>query len=164
MSSETTTNVFTYSLIPILLSAIAVAISGITFYINHVTVRKSEQIRICRDIFNKVFRSLEDLEELTKKQNKLDEKSYNFELLGKLRQILFEFDYYALLVRDEEITNNRLLRHYNKLLVEILQGIKFIIATTGLIFPPLDKDSMERNNPNLFELLRTNKKLEEVFY
>jgi hypothetical protein len=97
----------------------------VTFYIGHTRSKKSEQIRVSREIWDRIDAQEEIFEKMTMEDmsSSIDNR---MKLIKAIDSLTNELDYFVYLVEKDDIKNSIVREYYRKRLVPIFRTAKFI--------------------------------------
>jgi hypothetical protein len=109
--------------IPVILSAIAIGVSGVSFYFGYRRSKKSEQVHISREIWNEIL-----------KQNRLIHRwpiagAGDRNLLKRyMDSLIIDLDYFVFFVKEGEISERKILQYYRKRVIDIKANINEVYS------------------------------------
>jgi hypothetical protein len=107
--------------IPVVLSAIAIFVSGLLFYFGYRRGKKSEQVRISREIWNEILKQNRFIHEWP-----IAEASERIKLKRYMDSLRNDLDYFVFFVKEGEISERKILQYYRKKVTDIKANINEI--------------------------------------
>jgi hypothetical protein len=118
------------------IAAVAALIaSAVTFWFGYIRTRRSEQIRIARDLMDRIQTKIDQYEKEETKRVRIVER----ELL--LFQLTDDIDYFSYLIKRHEIVEKNVLDYYAPKLYQYLQSIKRNFTSLNQEKPGTNEDS-----------------------
>jgi hypothetical protein len=104
-------------------SVISLGISVVTFYINHTRTKKSEEIRMSREIWDRIDTHEDIIEKWTIGDRSVEN---NMEMINAMDSLANEMDYFVYLTENGEINDSVVREYYRKRLLPIFKTARFI--------------------------------------
>jgi hypothetical protein len=104
-------------------SIISLLISTVIFYINHTRTKKSEEIRLSREIWDRID-AREDIIEKWTVGDQSNESTMN--MINAMDSLTNEINYFVYLMENGEINKSVVREYYRKRLLHIFRTAKFI--------------------------------------
>jgi hypothetical protein len=104
-------------------SITALGVSIVTFYIGHTRAKKSEEIRMSREIWDRIDAQEKIIEKWTVADRNTEN---NMKMINAMDSLTNEIDYFVYLVENGEINDSVVREYYRKRLLPIFMTAKFI--------------------------------------